>query len=354
MTRVCDKQGMRNINVSTILRVFLSQEIVSQTELVNSTGLKKATVSNIVNSLKKERLLTEAGEGTSGSSGGRKQQLLSINKTSVIAFGSALRGFTLKSCLLNLKGEILWSNESEFDENHSSKWLPVLIKDIRSAKELLKKSHVFIGVGFSAGGVYDPVTQAFMQFSHQEGGRVEKNVPVKSIIEKEFPGDRITTDDFPNAMAIGEFMFGSAKNLDDFVLLQLANLKAAIVSNKTIFRGFGGYAGQVGGWRYGDQILRLALLNGGYTTELLTDFCTNILIGYAPEKIILSRENIPEKISVDIPEINRRLKERFSEYGFSEYIKEPVAISTLGKEERASGAAALVFDSYFNSNMLLM
>lgn len=354
MTRICDKQGMRNINVSSILRVFLSQEAVSQTELVNSTGLKKATVSNIVNSLKKERLLKEVGEGTSGSSGGRKQQLLSINKSSVIAFGAALRGFTLKSCLLNLQGEVLWTSESSFEENHSSKWLPILIKDIRTAKGQIYKEHVFIGAGFSAGGVYDPATQAFIKFSHQEGGRVEKDLPVKSILEKEFPGDRITTDDFPNAMAIGELMFGSARNLDDFVLLQLSNLKAAIVSNKTIFRGFGGYAGQVGGWRYGNQILRLALINGGYTTELLTDFCTNVMIGYAPEKIILSKENIPEKVNINIQEINNRLKERFDDYGFGDYVNEPVTMSILGKEERASGAAALVFDNYFNSNMLLV
>jgi hypothetical protein len=265
-----------------------------------------------------------------------------------------LRGLTLKSCLINLRGDIIWTNESSFNENHSSKWLPVLKSDIKTAKTYLKKQHVFIGIGFSAGGVYDPVSNSFMKLSHQEEPRIERDLPIKSKLEKEFPGDRITTDDFPNAMAVGELMFGNAKNLDDFVLLQLSNLKAAVVSNKTIFRGFGGYAGQVGGWRYGDKSLRIALLDGAYSTELLTDFCTNIMIGYAPERIILSKENIPEGITVDLTEINRRLKIVFDDSGFGDYVNEPVIMSLLGKEERASGAAALVFDSYFNSNMLLV
>jgi len=350
----CDKTAMKNINISSILRTFIINDQISQTDLANETGLKKATVSNLVNYLLDNGLITETGEGKAGIKGGRKPRYLELDKKNILAFGASIRGTNFKAGLYNLAGKTLWNSEMEFQRAHSTLWVPAIIEKIsKISAEKIKSDHVFLGAGVAIGGAYDPRDDRFLRFSLQEPVNDEKNIYIKKLLQEKLQDIPIITDDFPNAMALGELWFGCARQLSDFIYLQLENLKATVLGNKTIFRGHGMYAGQVGSWRYGTEEMRPALIKGGFSTELLTDFCTNLLLSYAPEKIILSRENLPKSASIDLNGLNERLAARFKEIDLNGFSDKIVEMGEFDQKDRALAAAALVFDNYFQSNLLM-
>jgi hypothetical protein len=259
----------------------------------------------------------------------------------------------MKAGLFNLAGKTLWENEVEFEKVHSTLWVPAIIEIIsKSTAEMVNPGHVFLGAGIAIGGMYDPRVERFLHFSLQEPYGLEKNVSIKAQVQEKLKGVQIITDDFPNAMALGEVWFGCARELDDFVYLQLENLKATVLNNKTIFRGHGMYAGQVGGWRYGKDDMRINLINSGYSMDMLTDFCTNILLSYAPDRIILSRENLPKTVTLDVEDLNKRLAARFKEINLNGFSGNIVEMGGFDRERRALAAAALVFDDYFHSYIL--
>ena len=121
------KETIKYINKQNILNVFREKNEVTKAEIMGVTKLSAATVSNLIQELMEETLLTEKYYGES--SGGRKPMIYSLN-------GERVRILTLKvtakgilAGIVNLKGEIIW---------HKS--LPVRIHDEATFRSAMKEA----------------------------------------------------------------------------------------------------------------------------------------------------------------------------------------------------------------------
>lgn len=342
----------KNTNASQILKILLNHEI-AQSGLVQKTGLKKATISSIVTQLKNKGLIIEKGVGESGSKGGRKPRFLELARENIVGIGASFRDLVLKTNLVDLTGRVIWSNEERVERNHSSAWLPALLDKINTImKDIIRPEQVFVGLGFSTGGIYDPEKGVFRCFSSgiaPETQNDEKDVDVSKLTRPEFPDMKVVSDDFPNAMAMGEMWFGCARSLSDFLYLQVINPKATIVSGRAVVRGSRFFAGEVAGMRYGNESIAAALKRSGYSADVAADFFLNLLLCYSPEKIILSLENLPQGAPLEMDAVRKKLDERINEIKLAGLEATPVETGTLGREDGAMAAAALLFDDYFNT-----
>jgi glucokinase len=71
-------------------------------------------------------------------------------------------------------------------------------------------------------------------------------VPLRDIFEKKFDKPTIVTND-ANAAALGEKIFGIAKNLDDFVTITLGTgVGSGVISSGKLIYGHDGFAGEFG------------------------------------------------------------------------------------------------------------
>ena len=64
-----------SMNERRVLKQIFNNHNISRTQISKNLEINKATISNILNALKKKSLVIEVGEGNSTKSGGRKPKL---------------------------------------------------------------------------------------------------------------------------------------------------------------------------------------------------------------------------------------------------------------------------------------
>ncbi|OZS76692.1 XylR family transcriptional regulator, partial [Tetzosporium hominis] len=75
---IADQTFVKKVNQKLLLKEILKNSPISRAKLSEMTGLNKSTVSSQVNTLMKENLVFEIGQGQS--SGGRRPVMLVFNK----------------------------------------------------------------------------------------------------------------------------------------------------------------------------------------------------------------------------------------------------------------------------------
>ncbi len=75
---IADQAFVKKVNQKLLLNEILKNAPISRAKLSEMTGLNKSTVSSQVNTLMKENLVFEIGQGQS--SGGRRPVMLVFNK----------------------------------------------------------------------------------------------------------------------------------------------------------------------------------------------------------------------------------------------------------------------------------
>lgn len=75
---IADQAFVKKVNQKLLLNEILKNSPISRAKLSEMTGLNKSTVSSQVNTLMKENLVFEIGQGQS--SGGRRPVMLVFNK----------------------------------------------------------------------------------------------------------------------------------------------------------------------------------------------------------------------------------------------------------------------------------
>lgn len=118
-----------------------------------------------------------------------------------------------------------------------------LVKEVSSKiSELLKPDSQLVGVGIGvANGNFYKGTIEFAPNLPWEGV-----IPLAKLFQKEIHVPCVLTND-AKAAAIGEMLFGGAKNMNDFIFITLGTgLGCGIVSNGQLIYGHDGLAGELG------------------------------------------------------------------------------------------------------------
>lgn len=155
-----------------------------------------------------------------------------------LALGIDIGGTNTKFGLVDLQGNL--THEGSFP-THADEPIEVFLKSLKENVASRIDNKVFgIGVGAPNVNYYDGLMQ---QVANIHWG---DNVPLKDLISKTLSLPVAITND-ANAAAIGEMMFGGAKDMKNFVVFTLGTgLGTGFVVDGKVVYGHSGFAGEVG------------------------------------------------------------------------------------------------------------
>ena len=237
-----DKTLIRKINLTLILKLIREQAPISRASIAKQLKLNPATVSSNVRILLEENLIREVGSGLS--SGGRKPILLEINESAKFTIGVDVQKDKVVVAAVNLDGTLLSCEESEYQTHFSKEIvLSTIFDSIDSVIDKLGHDpNSYYGIGVGMHGIVD-VQKGISVFAPAFSWH---DVPIAELLEKRYKMP-VKIDNDARAMALGEKWFGAAWKVENFIFLNIGSgIGSGIFISGSLYRGFGGAAGEIG------------------------------------------------------------------------------------------------------------
>ncbi|WCT55161.1 ROK family protein [Paenibacillus kyungheensis] len=235
-----DQALVKKINKSLVLDNIRQYAPLSRTQVSQSTGLNKATVSNLVQELIDDQLVIESGQGQS--SGGRKPLILLFNKNAGYAAGVEITVNELILILTNLEGEIIANSTSPLASHQVTDVIEQLQTEMTVLLRNLPDSiHGIIGMGVGVPGMVDE--QGNVLFAPNLGW---EGVALREQLEHLFHIP-VIVDNEANAGALGELQFGAGRQAQHLVYVSVGTgIGSGIIIEGELYKGSRGYAGETG------------------------------------------------------------------------------------------------------------
>ncbi len=240
-----DQSLARKHNSSLILDLLRLEGPRSRASLASSISLTRSSVSRIVDELRADRLIREVN--LSPGRKGRPGMLLELDPRGGSAIGLEIGVSFLSILLTDFTANILWRERVDLPEDAGLENLPPAGGGTPRKALRLAKDHGMrmMGIGVGVWGLVD-VQKGEVRFAPNLKWH---DVPLKQLWESRF-GLTVFVENDANAAAMGEYYLGSTeivKNVDDFIYLSTGiGLGGGIISGGRLFRGWIGYAGEVG------------------------------------------------------------------------------------------------------------
>lgn len=237
-----DQGLIRKLNTAILLDALRRFAPLSRAELAARTGLNRSSVSIIINSLIEEGLVQETDLQTSKI--GRPGMLLELNPKGGFAIGIELGVDFISVILTDFVASVQWRDQVGSDPNDDQ------ITILERAADLTQHALDFglnqglrpLGIGLGVPGLVD-LRQGKLIFAPNLHWN---NVPLRLIWSQRFNLPTFVENE-ANAAALGEYYFGTAQGVDNFIYLSAGiGLGAGIVLDGKLFRGSHGYASEVG------------------------------------------------------------------------------------------------------------
>lgn len=378
---IADQAFVKKVNQKLLLNEILKNAPISRAKLSEMTGLNKSTVSSQVNTLMKENLVFEIGQGQS--SGGRRPVMLVFNKKAGYSVGIDVGVDYVNGILTDLEGTIVLDQHHHLECSSPEITKDILIEMIHHFIANMPQSpYGLIGIGICVPGLIDKNQK--IVFAPNSNWR---DIDLKSFIQKKF-NVPVFIENEANAGAYGEKVFGAAKNHDNMIYASIGTgIGIGVIINNDLYRGVSGFSGEMGHmtidfngpkcscgnrgcWElYASEkalltslqtkekkvstqdIIDLAHLNDIGTLHALQNFgfylgigLTNILNTFNPQAIIL-RNSIIESHPIVLHLIKSEVSSRVYSHLDNSYELLP---SILGKNAPALGMSSIVIDHFLD------
>ncbi|SCV41342.1 Xylose-responsive transcription regulator, ROK family [Bacillus subtilis] len=378
---IADQTFVKKVNQKLLLKEILKNSPISRAKLSEMTGLNKSTVSSQVNTLMKENLVFEIGQGQS--SGGRRPVMLVFNKKAGYSVGIDVGVDYINGILTDLEGTIILDQHHHLECNSPEITKDILIDMIHHFITHMPQSpYGLIGIGICVPGLIDKNQK--IVFTPNSNWR---EIDLKSFIQEKF-NVPVFIENEANAGAYGEKVFGAAKNHDNIIYASISTgIGIGVIINNQLYRGVSGFSGEMGHmtidfngpkcscgnrgcWElYASEkallkslhtrekkvsyqdIIDLAHLNDIGTLNALQNFgfylgigLTNILNTFNPQAIIL-RNSIIESHPMVLNSIRSEVSSRVYPQLGNSYELLP---SSLGKNAPALGMSSIVIEHFLD------
>ncbi len=233
---------LREMNLSTVLRFIYNGAPLSRSQLAGKTGLNKSTISSLVEDLLDRRLIHETGINSAGK--GRPATLLEVNPQAGAVVAVELGVDFVGAALVDFAGKILWRKLNNADPAASQdKTLGQTMALVEETIEVCQHRGLrILGLSFSIPGTVD-LEQGVLIFAPNLQWH---NVPFRKIFSGT-TGLKVFIENDANAGAVAEHLFGVARDVHDFLFVFAGvGLGGGLFLNDKLYRGKGGYAGEIG------------------------------------------------------------------------------------------------------------
>lgn len=241
-TGPANRQLIRDINQNSLLNLIKTEGPVARTRLAELSGLSLATISYITGDLLERKLLLESGAAES--TGGRKPVLLEIRPEGGFAIGLKLTEYEIIAVILNLSGEIVYSERYPFElRDHGKQAISLLAEQVqvligRSGLDRFK----MIGLGLGMPGLINSEQGICLDSPILGWYDVAISEPLGVLL-----GMPVYIDNDVNSLAIYEKLFGQGQPCDHFVTITIGRgVGLGLVINGDVYRGGLGGAGEFG------------------------------------------------------------------------------------------------------------
>ncbi|MCH4888062.1 ROK family transcriptional regulator [Acidaminobacter sp. JC074] len=232
---------LKKMNRRLILELVFKHKEISRSALAKKTGLALPSVMRLVDELISQKVLVDIGKGDS--SGGRKPNLISLNKEFKYLIGVEIAVKTT-IILTDMLGQIIDSWASEELPDSTPDQILFQVKDqVLSLleKHAIEESQVG-GIGIGTPGTNFKYVKD-IPYSILKGW---ENMDVKAWFENQMDF-RVHVDNVARTRTLAELWFGHGKNYDDFIYVFVdQGVGCGIVHENTIYEGFNGVAGEFG------------------------------------------------------------------------------------------------------------
>ncbi|WP_353463057.1 ROK family transcriptional regulator [Mammaliicoccus sciuri] len=227
-------------NEQMVLKAIFNHKPISMTEIARLTNTNKATISGVVNRLKTQNVIREAGQGESTKKGGRKTVLLEINPD----FGYTVSlDFTYDSVdmMTNaFNGQIIKYESYPLSEKTMAQALSI-VEDNLDPSHQLDTQHGLLGIAVSIHGIVNQDrsirTLPFLELGDiSVANRLEQYAQVPVLIENE-----------ANLAALYEHALRHHTRTESLATLSIhKGIGAGLILNNQLYRGADGSAGEIG------------------------------------------------------------------------------------------------------------
>ena len=240
-----DQTFIRERNLSSVLRyIFFSSAPVFRAQLAERIGLNKSTVSSLVQELMERNLLHEIGMNSVGNLG-RPATLLEINPQAGFIIGVDLGLEFISIMVADFNGKAVWQRQIPINSIKSQE------DSIAKTNELIReamavceeKNNRILGLGVAVPGMVEPSEGMLVYAPHLNW----HNVPLKKIFSESTQQKVIFIENDANAAAIGEHLYGVARETKDFIFVFVGiGIGSGLFLNGELYSGRNGYAGEIG------------------------------------------------------------------------------------------------------------
>jgi len=234
---------LKSINQQKVLQLIYMSGSISRVELAQKTGLSQQTITNIVNRLLEEGVVSEGEHLPLEAGSGRKRIQLSVNATGFYVIGIELAGKYIRGSLFDFRPELLYSTERRAEKYHGSEHLLRLLSEV--VEELLRQAPDVSrtrGIGISVQGLADSREGMLLRTP----GIGFERIPVKAMLESKF-GLPVYLENDANLLALNENMNGSLSDSSENITLKFDyGIGGAIVSGNRLITGSTFVAGEFG------------------------------------------------------------------------------------------------------------
>lgn len=269
---------IKKINRAQILNTIRVNTPIARSHIAEKTGLDKKTMTNFVSEFIKEDLIEEFGKQEQ--SVGRPFTMLKFKKKLVM--GIDIAPDIISGVLMDLYGNVHASHEIEYPLYSDREKVMNAVTKIYNG--LKKVGPIYHGVGICMPGIIDTekgIVKGSANMPSLQG--LEYNEIFSAFITEPF-----FVEETSKTKAIAEKIIGIARDTNDFVVIEVGiGIGSGIIANRSVFKGAGKYAGEIG---------HIVIEPGGLPCRCGNRGC---LEAYASEKMILERVNAILKTDYD-------------------------------------------------------
>lgn len=237
-----DQLLVRKLNTSLILNTLRLNSPISRAELAKNTGLNRSTVSSIVAELIEGQLIQETE--LQKDRVGRPGMSLEINPDGGAVIGVEIGVNFIQVLLTDFVAQTLWQARVNMahpiDQEEFLTQVEALIA--QGAQFALERRVRVLGIGLGVPGLVNISSGELVYAPNLKW----HNIPFRQRWHDRFRLP-VFVENEANAAAMGEYYFGVAQQIPDFIFLSLGvGLGGGIMLEGKLFRGSGGFAGEIG------------------------------------------------------------------------------------------------------------
>jgi glucokinase-like ROK family protein len=237
-----DQEKVRKVNRSLVLNTLRLTAPVSRAQVANITGLTRGTVSNIINVLIEDGLVFE--DKIQDTKIGRPSVALGLRPDGGAVIGVEIGVDFISVLLTNFVAETLWEIRAQTNSSQSQTDIINQTEKYIDRALSIAKDHGLrpLGIGVGLPGLVNVLQGNLIIAPNLHW----KNVPLRLIWNQRFHLP-VYIDNEANLSALGEYYFGIARNVDNFIYLTSdIGLGGGIMIDGRLFRGGHGYGGEIG------------------------------------------------------------------------------------------------------------